>query len=84
MVWILCIFATLLSLLIVNENNISMGCSIIIEIMAFVFQLLMDRDASLFSEFRKCFDRYVLFDDTYNFNDKTAACLNAVIYRKDY
>lgn len=84
LVWILCISATLLSLLIVNENNISMGCSIIIEIMAFVFQLLMDRDASLFSEFRKCFDRYVLFDETYNFNDKTVACLNAVIRREDY
>lgn len=84
LVWILSLLAALLSLLIENENYISIFVSVIIEVMAFVFQGLMDRNTSLFSEYRRCFDRYVLFDETYNFDDKMAFYLNAAIRRKDY
>lgn len=84
LVWFLCVIAALMSLIIEDENYISMTLTIAIEVMAFIFQGLMEKYAYLFSEFRKTFDRYVLFDETYNFNDKIASCLDAVTHRKDY
>lgn len=83
-VWCLCVLAALISLLVESESNVTLAFSIAIEVMAFILQFFMDKNASLFSDFRKSFDRYVLFNDTYNFDDRTTAHLVAATRRKDY
>ena len=83
-VWIFCILGTAISIWGNNSNCVLKICLIFVEIGAFLSQVLLGQNTKRFSECRKAFDRYVLFDEKYEITESLFICIQKVVKRKDY
>lgn len=83
-IWFLCIAATIISLFADNAKQIIMLISIVIEVLALSMQNYMDQNAKRFSECRRLFDKYVLFNEREEISDKLSESIRKAKNRKDY